>query len=287
MSSSNGVFVYVAAPYTTPDPVENTHKAVKVCNALREEGYIPFCPHLTMLWHTICPQPYRFWMEYDQAWLSKCDVLLRLPGESSGADEEVDVAMDLNVPVVYGVEELRSRFPLNTPVVGDQKLKKRFKLAIVGPAGAGKDEAAKHIRENTDLTGEWSTSEWYWARVEGLFLDGLAEVKKTSYGRESLAKDIVAYNKSHLGIRLYKEMIEDGYDIIVGIRRLDELRRCLEDGLIDEVLWISADVPADGTLNFTPHDLEQRGIAHTVIENDFSPAFYDCVMDYCITRGAV
>lgn len=38
--------------------------------------------------------------------LERCDAVLRLPGESPGADREVHYAISLGKPVYYGLEEL-------------------------------------------------------------------------------------------------------------------------------------------------------------------------------------
>ena len=39
------------------------------------------------------------WMAIDLELLSKCDALIRLPGDSKGADIEVDYAMANGIPV--------------------------------------------------------------------------------------------------------------------------------------------------------------------------------------------
>lgn len=97
--------LYVAAPYTNPDPVENTHAAIKACDELRASGVVtPFCPHLSLLWHVVSPQPYDVWLDYDLGVLRHCHALLRLPGESSGADGEVAEARRLGMPVFYAME---------------------------------------------------------------------------------------------------------------------------------------------------------------------------------------
>lgn len=98
--------VYVAGPYTKPNPAENTQKAIKVGSELLEKGFAPYVPHLTLLWDTVDPQPYETWIEYDFEWLAVCDVLLRLPGESSGADREIAFARGRGIPVVYTIEDL-------------------------------------------------------------------------------------------------------------------------------------------------------------------------------------
>lgn len=95
--------VYVAAPYTRPDPCVNTRAAILAGDQLWAAGFIPFVPHLTHLWHTVSPHDYSDWLAYDLHWLRVCDAVLRLPGESSGADAEVAEAHRLRIPVFEDV----------------------------------------------------------------------------------------------------------------------------------------------------------------------------------------
>jgi hypothetical protein len=104
--------VYVAGPYTRPDPCANTHRAVHVGQKLWDGGYAPFVPHLTHFWHTMIPNPYESWLAFDIEWLHACDVMLRLDGESSGADKEEEEAKKSGIPVVRSLKELRERFPI-------------------------------------------------------------------------------------------------------------------------------------------------------------------------------
>jgi len=99
--------VYVAAPYTRPDPVENTHRLIKAVDELIDDGLVtPMAPHLTLLWHLVSPRPLEFWYAYDLATLVRCDALYRVVGESSGADREVAFALDRGIPVFYARDEL-------------------------------------------------------------------------------------------------------------------------------------------------------------------------------------
>ena len=43
----------------------------------------------------------------DLEWVSCSDAVLRLPGESAGADREVQHAKSLNIPVYYSIEEAK------------------------------------------------------------------------------------------------------------------------------------------------------------------------------------
>jgi nucleoside 2-deoxyribosyltransferase len=97
--------IYIAAPYTSA-PEENVKKALQAADKLYAKGYIPYVPHLSHHWHTQSPKSYEQWMEMGSAVLERCDGLLRLPGESPGADREIHYAISLGKPVYYGLEEL-------------------------------------------------------------------------------------------------------------------------------------------------------------------------------------
>lgn len=55
-------------------------------------------------------------MEQDLRWVMDCDVVLRMPGESSGADIEVEYAKSLGLPVARSVVELLDLFQHNIAV---------------------------------------------------------------------------------------------------------------------------------------------------------------------------
>lgn len=99
--------VYLAAPYTDPDPVANTHHAIRVASRLIDDGRVtPVVPHLTLLWQAVDPRPAEFWYAYDLEVLARCDIVLRLPGPSPGADNEVREAERLGLPVAYDIDQL-------------------------------------------------------------------------------------------------------------------------------------------------------------------------------------
>src|SRR5258705_9522024 len=85
--------IYVAGPYSLGDPVVNTRRAISIGSALLGRGFVPFVPHLSLFWHLCEPQDYETWLAYDFEWLKACDGLLRLDGESAGADREVALAL--------------------------------------------------------------------------------------------------------------------------------------------------------------------------------------------------
>ncbi len=100
----NRLKVYIAAPYTAGDPCVNTHAAIEAGDELLSAGLAPWVPHLSHFWHTMHPHPWEEWIELDLAWLPAADALLRLPGESKGADREAGVAFDCGIPIFYTVQ---------------------------------------------------------------------------------------------------------------------------------------------------------------------------------------
>jgi hypothetical protein len=92
------MIVYVAGPYSGGDIAVNTRNAILAGEEVVKKGHIPFIPHLTHLWHMVCPHEENFWYDYDLVWLAKCDAILRLPGFSKGADREMAMAKQWGIP---------------------------------------------------------------------------------------------------------------------------------------------------------------------------------------------
>lgn len=98
--------VFISSPYTVGDQGENVRVQMDYFNRLVENGFMPFAPLLFHFQHMVHPLDYEKWMEIDFAWLESCDVVLRLDGESSGADREVEHAKNKGIKVVYSFIEL-------------------------------------------------------------------------------------------------------------------------------------------------------------------------------------
>ena len=101
--------VYIAGPYSHPDPVENTNAVITLASELIDAGLVtPLVPHLTLLWHLVAPRPLEFWYAYDVALLRRCDALFRIEGASTGADMEIDFAATWGIPVFTKRDELNA-----------------------------------------------------------------------------------------------------------------------------------------------------------------------------------
>jgi len=98
--------VYIASPYTKGDIAVNVKRQIDTASWLMDYGFAPYVPLLCHFQHMAHPRPYEDWIRRDFIWVLKCDMLLRLEGESSGADAEVAVAKNYNIPVYYSLTEL-------------------------------------------------------------------------------------------------------------------------------------------------------------------------------------
>lgn len=105
--------VYIASPYTLGDVDDNVRRQLDCANELMNLGFAPFVPLYSHFQHMIHPRPYQDWMILDLEWVKSCDCLLRLKGESKGADIEVEVAKSLNIPVFYSIDLLFSMYNKN------------------------------------------------------------------------------------------------------------------------------------------------------------------------------
>jgi hypothetical protein len=98
--------VYLASPYSIGNQEENVKRQIDVANKLMDMGWVPYVPLLSHYQNLICPRPYQDWIDFDCQWLRVCDCVLRLDGESKGADQEVEMAIAIGMPVYYSIDEL-------------------------------------------------------------------------------------------------------------------------------------------------------------------------------------
>lgn len=104
------LYVYIAGPLNSSGRVaDNIRTATRTAKQLRQAfpWVVPFVPHLFWFMEVAEDEPMGddFWLSWDFEWVRRCDVLLRLPGESFGSDIEVEVAKDYGRRVFYGVED--------------------------------------------------------------------------------------------------------------------------------------------------------------------------------------
>lgn len=100
--------IYIASPYTVGDTAMNVRAQIDAADELISLGFAPFCPLYSHFQHMIHPRSYDDWIKLDNVWVLACDGLLRLDGESSGADDEVELAVENGKPVFYSIEQIVS-----------------------------------------------------------------------------------------------------------------------------------------------------------------------------------
>ena len=101
--------IYIASPYSKGDRLLNIRRAIEAGDKLFEMGHLPYIPHLLPFWHYVSPKPENTWMEMGRQWLECCDAVLRLDGESKGADLEVEYAKKLGKKVYYSLHQVWAR----------------------------------------------------------------------------------------------------------------------------------------------------------------------------------
>lgn len=129
--------VYIAGPVSKGDLKANIKQADEAFFALLFAGFAPFCPHWSVYAGStehrkvseanaytssfeLCAiasalpnggparhsTTHQDWLGIDLPWVECADALLRLPGESRGADAEVAHAKAKDIPVFYDVQSL-------------------------------------------------------------------------------------------------------------------------------------------------------------------------------------
>lgn len=99
--------VYIAGPIKS-HPMHNAHNAIWMAWWLiKNTDVVPFCPHYSVYADTVAPMDNEDWMQYDFDVIRHCDAVYRMPGDSEGADREVELALELGLPV-FGDGNLQS-----------------------------------------------------------------------------------------------------------------------------------------------------------------------------------
>jgi hypothetical protein len=96
--------VYVAGPITKGPLLDHVRAAFEAGSALIDAGFSVVLPHALCLFELAHPKDYATMMAVARPLVDGADALLRIPGESSGADREVEWAMLSGVPVFHTVD---------------------------------------------------------------------------------------------------------------------------------------------------------------------------------------
>lgn len=106
----NKPWVYIAGPITVGDTHRHVYNAMGVFKHLHDAGLHPICPHWSALQQMSFPIDYDDWLRYDFDTIAYCDAVLRISGESAGADRETDFATSIRIPVFYDVDRLLEHY---------------------------------------------------------------------------------------------------------------------------------------------------------------------------------
>lgn len=114
--------VYISGAIRKGNLADNIKRACDVGRAFAKLGYAIMVPHLSCYFDCECPEAYCCgsqpqaenslnaveWLAIDLAWVEVSDIVIRINGESEGADREVEHAEMLGIPVFYvdGVEDV-------------------------------------------------------------------------------------------------------------------------------------------------------------------------------------
>ena len=108
--------VYIASPYTLGDVAVNVKLQIDTADTLMNFKLLPIVPLYSHFQHMVHPRPYQDWIDIDLELVKISDCVLRLGGESKGADGEVKLAKELKIPVYYSLLELVQGLELNKDI---------------------------------------------------------------------------------------------------------------------------------------------------------------------------
>lgn len=110
-------WLYVSSPMRGKwgdSPWVNCHRGILVATTAWHAGWHPIAPQLNGFWEMISgaldvhnADGAAGWLEYDFSFLTRCDALYRIPGESEGADREVALMEQHRKLVLHGPTDPR------------------------------------------------------------------------------------------------------------------------------------------------------------------------------------
>ena len=114
--------VYIASPYSHGWMPTNLRLQFDTANELIDHGYYPYVPLLTHFMELYTHRTEQHWLKQDFVFLKTCDAVLRLKPvdengkeiPSTGADQEVALALKEGIPVFYSIEELNDYYKANS-----------------------------------------------------------------------------------------------------------------------------------------------------------------------------
>ena len=116
---------YISCPITNGDRIDNYTKSLRAERFLMSTSW---CAPLNPGRSIVLPHAWdgqfswQDWLDTDLSWVRVSESILRLPGKSPGADEEVALAEELGIPVFTNMRDLCRHFD---PAGNEEKGRKR------------------------------------------------------------------------------------------------------------------------------------------------------------------
>lgn len=100
--------VYISGPITKGNRNHNYFQALEAEAELMRNNFAPLNPMQTMVLPFAWDGEFDHarWLERDFAWIAVCDAVLRIPGESVGAEAEREFAEKCGIPVFCSLKDL-------------------------------------------------------------------------------------------------------------------------------------------------------------------------------------
>ncbi len=98
--------IYLATPMTKGEWVTNWDKCLIIADRLRIKGYAPYPPVVSWSWQQHTRYTPEEWLQYDFNLILVSDGVLRVNGDSAGADREMDFAVRHNINTYWSEHEL-------------------------------------------------------------------------------------------------------------------------------------------------------------------------------------
>lgn len=94
--------IYLSGPITKGNRNQHFYRSCEAQRVLMAAGYAVVNPMLSIVMPSAwqADMPHEQWLKMDLAIIERCDMIVRLPGESIGADMETDHAILRGLPVV-------------------------------------------------------------------------------------------------------------------------------------------------------------------------------------------
>ena len=133
-------------------------------------------------------------------------------------------------------------------------------IALCGHGRCGKDTAAQFLAAITPLRLGKTTSQVIAPHRAAQLQISVAEAYARRHQERNLWYEIGNQLRASDPASLVRETLRDG-EICVGIRAVEELLAARAEGLLELVVWVDRDIPADSTMKFGPE------LCDVVIEN--------------------